>query len=377
MMDFSALDAYLDGLSGMGVPACDCALWRDHKPVHRHMAGCSDASGAVPMNGREVYWLFSATKVFTCVAAMQLIMDGRLSLEDEVRAYLPAYGMLTVASGDITRAAKRPMTIRHIMSMQGGMDYDLNAKAILNAKETYGKNATTRELVDAMAHKPLSFDPGENFQYSLCHDVLAAVIEVVSGQTFGQYLKEHIFDPLELKTAGFTLTPERRARLTAEYMYDNGAAREIPIETNQYRLSDKYESGGAGLLCDVDDYIVFADALACGGVGRNGARILSQEGIDLLRTPQLTGKAFDSFHAWNRRGYTYALGVRVLVEKEVSGARSALGEFGWDGAAGAFALIDPANKVSLFYAQHVRSCGPAYAVIHPTVRDLAYRCMGL
>ena len=376
-MAFEKLTAYLDTLDGLGIPACDCAVYTHHEQVYRHQCGYSDAAGKTPMNGHETYFYYSATKLFTCVAALQLIEQGRLGLDDPIYRYLPAYSMMTVAEGDITRAARSFITVRHLMSMQSGMDYDLRAKAILNVLETLGPGATTRQLVDAAAHKPLSFDPGTNYQYSLSHDVLGAIIEVVSGQSFGEYLKTHIMEPLGIKEMGFKLTDSLRSRLCAQYIRDeaNGETTLIP-SSNPYALDPAYESGGAGLIGGVDDYILLLDALACGGVGRTGARILRPETIDLYRTPQLGELSLASF---NRAymGYSYALGVRVMVDPSLQNAGSPKGEFGWDGAAGAYALVDPLNGLSIFHAQHVRGYSMVYHKIHPRIRDLAYEALGL
>ena len=119
------------------------------------------------------------------------------------------------------------------------------------------------------------------------------------------------------------------------------------------------------------DYIAFVDALACGGVGANGARILSPQMMQLWSANQLGPRSRATFDAWNRKGYSYALGVRTRVDTSVGG-RGQIGEFGWDGAAGAWAMIDPVNHISAFYAEHVRNYGYNYDVIHPTIRDLIY-----
>jgi len=128
-MNFDALTKYLDSLHTVGVPGCDLAIYRDHEPVYRHMAGHRDAAGAEPVSGDELYWLYSCTKVFTTCAAMQLIDRGALSLDDPVSAYLPAFGSLTVREGDAVRPARRVMTVRHLMSMQSGLDYDMTTPA--------------------------------------------------------------------------------------------------------------------------------------------------------------------------------------------------------------------------------------------------------
>ena len=375
-MDFTKLSAYLDRLSSVGVPGCDLAVWRDHEPLYRHQAGFRDAALTQPVRGDETYNLYSATKVFTTCAAMQLIERGVLSLDDPVSAYLPAYAQLTVKDGGNVRPARRAMTIRHLMSMQGGMDYDMASPSFLALIDEVGPTASTRQLVDAKAKDPLQFEPGTNFLYSVCHDVLAAVIEVASGKRFSEYLKENIFDPLGLHTVTFKPTPEVMARMAQQYEFSDEQKKPVPMpnDSNNYRLTPNYESGGAGLMADVADYIAFADALACGGVGKGGAHILSPEMIQLWSANQLGSKGRASFDEWQRLGYSYALGVRTRVSTAVGG-RGQIGEFGWDGAAGAWTMIDPINHISAFYAMHVRNFGYCYDVIHPKIRDLIYEAV--
>ncbi len=371
-MDFSRLTAYIDTLPTVGVPGCDLAVYRDHEQIYRHAAGHRDAEGTQPMRGDETYCLYSCTKVFTTCAAMQLIERGLMSLDDPVADYLPAYAHLTVKDGDGVRPAKRVMTVRHLMSMQSGLDYVLDSPALRRAIAELGPDATTRQLVEAKAGDPLLFEPGTDFMYSLSHDALAAVIEVVSGLRFGEYLKQNIFDPLGLHTVGFRLSEADQARLCAQYLFDPEQNRPVLQhgDINNYRLTPNYESGGAGLYSDVKDYITFADALASGG-SRDGVRLLSPEMMQLWSANQLGPVARRSFDAWNRRGYSYALGVRTRVDTSIAG-RGQIGEFGWDGAAGAWAMIDPVNHLSAYFAMHVRSYGYSYDVIHPTIRDLIY-----
>lgn len=377
-MGFEALDAYLDSLEKIGIPTCDCMVCRNHELVHRHYHGFSDDAKTKPMNGHETYFFFSATKLFTCVSAMQLIEQGLMGLDDPVYRYLPSFTMLTVADGDITRAARTVMTVRHLMSMQSGLDYDIEAKAILNAKETYGAEATTQQIVDAIAHKPLGFDPGTDYRYSLSHDVLAAIIEVVSGRTFGEYLKEYIFEPLGISDIGFERTESRMRRMCALYLRDEvKGTTTLTASANNYILTPKYESGGAGLIGGVEDYALLTDALACGGIGKTGKRILREESIALLSAPQLMSEKSKASFSRTSCGYSYGLGVRVMVNPSVKNAKSPIGEFGWDGAAGAYSLVDPKNHLSLFHAQHVRGYNTVYFEVHPHIRDLVYEALNL
>ena len=375
-MDFTKVAAYIDSLPSAGVPACDLSVFQDHQPVFRRFAGYRDHEKNLPVRGDETYCLYSCTKVFTTCAAMQLIQEGRLHLDDPVSHYLPAYGQLTVKKGDCICPTQRVMTIRHLMSMQSGLDYNLEAQPLLDMLQKTGYQASTRQMIDALALEPLCFEPGENFLYSLSHDVLAAVIEVVSGLRFSEYLSRNIFTPLGLKTVGFQLDEDKKARMCAQYSCNEktGKLDLGSLDVENYRLSTEYESGGAGLIADVKDCISFADAIACGGISGENVRILSPEMIQLWNSNQLGPESRKSFDEWKRLGYSYGLGVRTRVDMAVGG-RGQIGEFGWDGAAGAWMMIDPVHHLSAFYAMHIRNFGYSYDVIHPTIRNLIYEAV--
>lgn len=377
-MKEAILSDYLNSLEECGIPGCDCVVVHNRKPVFRHIVGYTDTANNKPLTGANTYWLYSATKLITCTAVMQLLEQGRIGLDDPVSKYLPEYTTMKIKDGSGARPAKAAITIRHLLSMQSGLNYNLDAPSILKILVASEYEATTRQVIAALANEPLDFEPGTRFQYSLSHDVLGAVIEVVSGQTLGRYFEDHIFKPLGMKNTGFKLTPDRKANLAGQFEYhaDTRTSTSVPNK-NRYVLSKNYESAGAGLISTVDDYILFLDAMCNEGVSADGYRLLSMNTINLMREDQLKGNSRKDFDAWCRHGYSYALGVRTLVERQKSGARSPLGEFGWDGAAGAFALIDTENHLAVFYAQHVLNCGYAYDVIHPKIRDLTYEMLGL
>ena len=377
-MKETILTDYLNSLQENGIPGCDCAVFHNHRPVFRHITGYTDTANNKPLTGTNTYWLYSATKLFTCTAVMQLMEQGKIGLDVPVSEYLPEYHIMKVKDGSGTRPARNTITIRHLLSMQSGLNYNLDAPSILEILDASDHEATTRQVVAALANEPLDFEPGTRFQYSLSHDVLGAVIEVASGRHLGKYFEEHIFKPLNMKNTGFELTPDRKANLSGQFEYHADTRTSTPVPNkNRYVLSKNYESAGAGLISTVNDYILFLDAMCNEGVSADGYRLLSMNSIELMRQDQLKGDSRKDFDAWCRHGYSYALGVRTLVEREKFGVRSPLGEFGWDGAAGAFALIDPQNHLAVFYAQHVLDCGYAYEVIHPKVRDLTYEMLDL
>lgn len=377
-MNKEGLADYLDSLKKYGIPGCGCVIFQDHKPVFRHTAGYADAEGTKPVTQTDTYWIYSASKVITCTAVMQLIEKGSIRLDAPVSDHLPEYKSMKVKKGSGVERARNTMTIRHLLSMQSGLNYDLQSPSILKALKDTDGQADTRQIIRALADEPLDFEPGTHFQYSLSHDVLGAVVEEAAGRRFGAYLDEHIFKPLGMKNTGFELTPERKANMAAQYEYNPDTKISVPISLkNCYALSANYESGGAGIISTADDYILLLDALCNGGVSAEGYRVLKPETIDLMRTDQLHGDSRKDFDLWGRAGYSYALGFRTLVEREKSGVRSPLGEFGWDGAAGAYALIDMKNHLALFYAQHVLNCGFVYETVHPKIRDLAYDMLEL
>lgn len=375
-MNFQKLTDYIDSLSKFGIPACDCVIYHKHEPIYRHMQGFSNAEKTKPTSNDDLYWFYSATKPVTCTAVMQLVEKGKINIDDAVYKYLPSFGDLTVRNGDKIEPARKVMTIRNLLTMTGGLNYDFNMPSILEVVKNSNNKATTQEIVNAIAKEPLSFEPSAHYQYSLCHDVLAAVVEVASGQVFSEYLYQNIFEPLGIGNATFHQSESTRKKMSELYIYNNDdqTASRIPNE-NCFVVSEAYESGGAGLICNADDYIKFADALCNNGEAANGARILSKDSVDKMRNNELDKDCYEDFKQLGKIGYSYGLGVRTLVDKSAS--KSPVGEFGWDGAAGSYVMIDPVNNLAIFYAQHINGCSYAYNVIHPTIRDMTYEILDI
>ena len=195
-LDEEKLTTYLDSLIEKGIPSVDCIVFHDHKQIYRHMNGTVDIDRKKKVKADQLYLMFSMTKVQTMTAMMQLVEQGKLSLEDEVGKYLPVYRNLRVKDEEGLRDLTEPMRIWHLASMQSGLDYDLTRPGIVRVLEEKGQNANTRELVDSFVESPLEFVPGTHFHYSLSHDVIAAVIEAVSGMRFGEYLKKYLYGML-------------------------------------------------------------------------------------------------------------------------------------------------------------------------------------
>jgi len=369
-----------DFLGNAGYPALDLVVWREHEPVYRHTCGYKDAEKTIPLTPDCLYKLYSASKVITNTAVLQVIESGKLGLDDEVSRYLPAFADMQVKDGDNVRPAKNKITIRLLQSMSAGLNYDFTPAIINTVIKTEGK-ATTRQVIDAIAESPLDYEPGEHFKYSLAHDVLGAVIEVVSGESFGGYLKKHIYDPLGMVDTSFRPAPEQKARLTQQYdtKIENGKEmlEPVPMEKLNVNISENAESGGGGIYSTCDDYILFSDALCHDGLAKNGFRLLKPETVRLMRQNQLDEARQADFNLLNKRGYGYGLGVRTMIDPESCGAKSPVGEFGWDGAAGAYTFIDPVNHIACFLGMQVLGNSRVYNEVHPRMRDLIYEMLGL
>ncbi len=388
-MDFTKLTAYLDSLDERyGVKGLDIKITRDHETVYRHMAGHSDYAAHSPVSDKDLYNIYSGSKVITMVGIMKLIEDGKIGLYDELSRYFPQFASMRVATdfepgkwpivwptqSSPTVSVQNPILIHDMMSMTAGFSYDTDAEPIRAAVQRTGGHGTTREIVAAMAKMPLLFEPGTRWSYALSHDILAAVAEEVTGTSFGEFMRKAVFEPLGMEDVFYQVPKSEEHRLSAQYACDFTTGAIKPDSSMIYRFTDRYESGGAGLTVTVDAYSKVIDALACGGVGANGTRILRPSSIETLSKNWLNDVQLQDFQKTGKDGYGYGLGVRTLLD--ASRSRSPAGEFGWDGAAGCYALVDPVNHISIFYVHEILGMLTAYSEIHPAIRDLAYEAMG-
>ena len=367
------LTEYLDSLLDKGIPSVDCIVYSDHKQIYRHMNGTVDAEGTRRVAKDQRYLMFSMTKVQTMTAVMQLVEQGKLSMDSEVGDFLPAYKNLKVSDEKGERDLKEPLRLWHLLSMQSGLDYDLNRPGILRVLKEKGQKAGTREIVDSFTESPLKFEPGTHFLYSLSHDVVAAVIEVVSGMSFGEYLNENLWKPFHMCDSFFAKPDnEGLERLARQFIVSDKGI--VPMEQScNYQLTENYESGGAGLISCTEDYAKLADTLACGGESAEGIRILKPETVNIIKTNLLCDTSlYEVAHNMGRRGYGYGCGMQILMHPEEIGSTAPAGVFGWDGAAGSAIQMDTASRLSFVYVQHVRNCGMSYDVIHPTIRDIVF-----
>ena len=329
--------AFCDSLLERGLPGFDLAVYRNGECILRHFGGYSDLENKVPMNGKERYNIYSCSKVITCTAALQLYEKGLFSLEDKLSDYMPEFAEMKIADGNGERRAEKPILIRHLFEMTAGFSYRCASPMIKLAQEETDGRCATRELMRYLAKEPLLFEPGERWEYSLCHDVLAALVEVLSGERFESYVKTHIFDVAGMTRSTFLMSDSELDTLAEQYRFENGQNVNIGRNIAHYKLGSEYASGGAGGISTVDDYIKFLEALRTG-------KLISLKTLELMRTDRLTESQKRTY--WTAATHGYGLGVRCPK------GESRKGDFGWGGAAGAFLAIDLENELTVYFGAH-------------------------
>ncbi len=330
--------SFLDG----GAAGFDVAIYKSGECILRHRMGYNDIENKIEMKGNERHYIYSCSKPITCCAALQLLEKGLYSLEDKLSDYMPEFKEMTVSTPEGIKKSKKPILIKHLFEMTAGFSYDIYTPQLEKCREETGGRCPTRETMKYLAREPLLFEPGEGWNYSLCHDVLAAFVEVISGEKFEDYTKKHIFDVVGMKDSTFLLPDNELDTLSKQYKYDYD--KREPFDMGKglcYKLGSEYASGGAGCVSTVDDYIKFLE-------GVRTDVLLKSETRKLWQTDRLTGKARENYFSdITRTNHGYGLGIRCRRE---DGGRYV--DYGWGGAAGAWLALDDENEFSMYVGIH-------------------------
>ncbi len=349
---FERTKKFCDSLIEHGMPGVDLAVYKDGECILRYINGYSDLENKVKMTGKERYNLYSCSKVITCTAALQLWEKGLYSLEDKLSDYMPEFEDMTVIKDGEIKKAENPILIKHLFEMTAGFSYNCESPELKRAiDETCGR-CPTRETMRYLAKEPLLFEPGERWEYSLCHDVLAALVEVVSGEKFEDYVKKNIFDCLGMNDSTFMLPEEEIDTLAEQYRWVDGKAVNIGKHITPYKIGTEFASGGAGCISTVDDYIKFAEALRT-------YKLLKPETFKMMTGNRLKENQRQAF--WIGENYGYGLGVRAY-----NGNDKCI-DTGWNGAAGAYFALDMENAITIFLGTHIMA-SPAQGM-----RTMLYR----
>lgn len=370
------LDAHMQGLVDQGhLPGVTTMLVRHGKVVNFEVHGNKGFDGP-PMTKDTIFRIYSQTKPVTGVAMMILFEEGKWTLDDPVSKFIPEFANLRVfksvnADGSFdTVPAERPPTMRELMSHSAGFAYGLVPDNPLDkayADKVLGARSRD-DFVKAIAEIPLVDQPGKRWKYSIAVDIQGLIVEKLTGQSLGDFMKARIFDPLKMKDTGFWLPAEKADRLASLYVWNPKANKLVPADGFMVLDITKppvMASGGGGLVSTNADYARFAQMLLNGGE-LEGARILKPETVKLMRTNALSDTIMNSsdppFNTARGRGF--GLDFAVVLDSAKAGPQGE-GTYSWGGAAGTWFWIDPKNDLFFLGMIHILNKGG-----DPAIKDI-------
>jgi len=319
--------------------------------------GKRDLTKDQPMTLDTVVWIASMTKALTAAAAMQLVERGKIRLEQAASEWVPQLAAPQVlegfdaASKPRLRPARRPISIRHLLTHTAGFGYEFWSPLIAQ----YQTATSTPAIItceNAALNTPLLFDPGERFEYGISIDWVGKIVEAVSGQPIGQYLQENIFAPLGMKDTAFRITPPMRARLAPIHQRgEDGSLQPTSVEIPQ---EPEFQMGGGGLYGTAKDYLAFTQMILHRGT-YNGNQVLKPETIGLMSQNQIgpidvgelkTAAPGLSNDVKLYPGMPLKWGLSFLINTAQTPEGRATGSLAWAGLANTFFWIDPKTQVT-------------------------------
>ncbi|MBN9406139.1 MAG: beta-lactamase family protein [Burkholderiales bacterium] len=386
---FQALHAALQSqVERQFLSGASSALLRGREVVDRFVCGQADVEAGVPLREDHIFRVFSNTKLLTSCAVLLLMEDGRLRLDDPVERYLPQLARRQVLRAGATRIdqvepARRAITLHDLMTHTSGLSYGLFDPGTV-LYQAYGASGVHKpmlsqaQFIDLLATLPLAFQPGERWEYSLATDVLARVVEVVSGQSLGEFFQARICGPLGMGDTAFWVPEPKRARLTALY---GGTDFMNPLQPGLVRMDAapypgaytspaSRQSGGGGLVSTLDDTVRLVQALMPGEGGLLRPDTLAQ----MARNQVAPGLHVQFPNMPSNPGRVFGLGSSVLAQPGVFDPPQSAGEVSWGGLAGTVWWINPRlNIAGVLMTQRYYGFGNPYTF---EWRHHAYRALG-
>lgn len=339
------------------LPGFVTAVARDGKVVHFEAFGLRDVEREKPMEADTIFRMYSMTKPVTGVAVMILVDEGKVALSDPLSKYLPEFTdmKVLVEDGDgstHTVPADKPITLWHLMTHTSGLIYGglvetgpLARMYIKNGVNPSGDSGLTlEEFSKKAASMPLFRQPGTEFNYGISIDILGRVVEVVTGQRFGDFLQERVFGPLGMKDSGFYVPAEKADRFAANYSPQDGAMRLIDDPAKSpFLKKPSLDSGGGGMVGTAADYLRFAQMLVNGGE-LDGVRILSEDAVEEMTTnhlgPEFGEAPLASLFPVPLEGVGFGYCGAVVKDGYERTMFGRAGQYGWGGYASTDFWID-------------------------------------
>ncbi|WP_406175609.1 serine hydrolase domain-containing protein [Streptomyces sp. NBC_00996] len=352
------------------LPGYLVSVARHGRVAHLTTYGCRDRAARLPVESDTLWRIYSMTKPVTSVAALMLLEEGHLRLDDPVADFLPAFAdprVYVSGSGPdpTTRPAGQPVLLRHLLTHTAGLTFGFYHSHPVDAlyrdagmESSVPPGANLAEAIDVYASLPLQFEPGSQWNYSVATNVLGRVIEVVSGRDLDDFLRERIFAPLGMADAGFCVTDEQAGRLAELYGEDDKGGI-TPIAGLPLHGRPRFLSGSGGMVATAHDYHRFTDMLRRRGE-LDGTRLLTPETVDTMVSNHLPGNAdrrtFGSpvHQEPGNAGLGFGLGVSVVVDPGITRSPAGEGAFGWSGVASTTFWVDPRRDLTVQFFTQVR-----------------------
>jgi len=337
------------------LPGAVVQIARDGQLVYAKSFGWQDRDKKIPMRNDSIFRLYSMTKPVVSVAAMMLVEEGRLGLQEPVSKYIPEFKDMKVgvestdAEGKPVLTlvdAKRQITLQDLLRHTSGLTYGvlgpLNAvKKMYKDADIFSQKWVLADFCRALAKLPLQFQPGTTWEYSHSTDVLGRVVEVASGQALDDFLAERIFGPLKMVDTGFQVPPAKLDRL-AQPMPDVYSGK--TPELIDFSKAQTFFAGGHGLVSTAGDYLRFAQMLANGGE-LEGVRILGPRTVDYMTSNHVNPQIDKGAAYLPGPGYGFGLGFATRIDRGQSEWPGSPGDFYWAGYAGTYFWIDPDEEL--------------------------------
>ncbi len=359
MRQLPQIDRVLRDAAGRGdVPGVVAMAATREGPVYQGAFGTRTLPDGAPITADTVFWIASMTKAITSTAAMQLVEQGRLALDRPIAEVLPELAAPQVLEGfddagePRLRPARRPITLRHLITHTSGFVYDIWNADIGRYMEKNGIPGVI-SCENAALGLPLTFDPGDRWDYGIGIDWAGKAVERVSGQRLGDYFAEHLFGPIGMPDTGFRLSQDHRSRLAGMHARGtDGTLAAIPFEIPQ---QPEFEMGGGGLYGTAADYLAFERLFLNEGRAAGGAQVLKPETVRLMARNAIgdldvrllaTAAPAYSNDAEFFPGMVKKWGVGFMISTApVPGGRSP-GSLAWAGLGNTYFWIDPASGVA-------------------------------
>ena len=367
------------------IPGAVLLIARRGKVAYFESVGKLDAATSVPMGKDSIFRIYSMSKPITTVAAMMLVEDGKLKLDDPIALYLPEFANMTVgvekpdASGQPsleTVPARRPITVQDLMRHTSGITYGFFGPGLVkkayNDANIGADDPDNAQFSQRIAKLPLAYQPGTTWDYSYSTDILGRIVEVVSGKSLLAFEKERLLDPLGMADTSFYVTDAAKQKRLAEPLA-NDRNFGVNSDINDPRIAKKLESGGGGMVSTATDYAQFLQMLLGGGT-LDGKRYLGSATIRQMTADHANAGAgiVPGPLYLPGAGYGFGLGFAVRRATGEAAVPGEAGEYYWGGAGGTYMWVDPKSDMFVIFMMQ----SPKYRVYYRSViRSMVYAAL--